>query len=101
MTSRAAPRRTGVRALLTVFGPGILVMLADTDAGSVVTAAQSGAKYGYKLLLFQLVLIPILYLVQELTARLGIVTGKGQARLIREQYRAGWAWIATAALVVA
>ena len=100
-----APRRAGLRRrawhLLTVFGPGILVMLADTDAGSVVTAAQSGAKYGYKLLLFQLVLIPILYLVQELTARLGIVTGKGQASLIREHYGAAWAWVATAALVVA
>ena len=46
---------------LAVFGPGIVVMLADTDAGSIITAAQSGAQWGYRLLLLQLVLIPILY----------------------------------------
>lgn len=86
---------------LAVFGPGILVMLADTDAGSIVTAAQSGAQWGYKLLLFQLILIPILFVVQELTARLGIVTGKGHAVLIREHYGAIWAWVSTATLVVA
>ena len=49
-------------------------MLADTDAGSVITAAQSGAQWGYRLLLLQLLLMPILYIVQELTVRLGIVT---------------------------
>ena len=109
MTSTAVDdqgrRRGGVGSriwrLLAVFGPGILVMLADTDAGSIVTAAQSGAQWGYKLLLFQLVLIPILFVVQELTARLGIVTGKGHAVLIREHYGATWAWISTTTLVVA
>ncbi len=87
--------------ILAAFGPGILVMLADTDAGSIVTAAQSGAQWGYKLLLFQLILIPILFFVQELTARLGIVTGKGHAVLIREHYGAIWAWVSTMTLVVA
>ena len=109
MTSTVLEDREGVKRearprllrLLAVFGPGILVMLADTDAGSIVTAAQSGAQWGYKLFLFQLVLIPILFFVQELTARLGIVTGKGHAVLIREHYGAVWAWISTATLVVA
>ena len=58
-----------VKRFLAVFGPGIVVMLADTDVGSVITAGQSGAQWGYRLLLLQLVLVPILYLVQELTAR--------------------------------
>jgi len=59
--------RTGFdwRRLLFVAGPGLVVMLADTDAGSVITAAQSGAQWGYSLLLLQFLLIPILYLVQE------------------------------------
>ena len=48
---------------LNIFGPGLVVMLADSDAGSLITAAQSGAAWGYKLLLLQLVLIPILYIV--------------------------------------
>ena len=51
-------------SVLAVLGPGLVVMLADTDAGSVVTAAQSGAQWGYKLLLLQFLLMPVLYLVQ-------------------------------------
>ena len=66
-------------------------MLADTDAGSIITAAQSGAEWGYGLLLLQLVLVPILFMVQELTVRLGIVTRKGHAELIRDQFGGGWA----------
>src|SRR5580704_19647814 len=52
---------------LAIVGPGLLVMLADTDAGSIITAAQSGAQWGYRLLALQILLIPILYMVQELT----------------------------------
>ena len=47
-------------------------MLADTDAGNVVTGAPAGAKWGYRLLPLLLLLIPMLYMVQELTVRLGI-----------------------------
>ena len=76
-----ALRSVGWRHFLAVAGPGIVVMLADTDAGSIITAAQSGAQWGYQLLLLQLVLVPILYIVQELTVRLGLVTRKGRAEL--------------------
>jgi Mn2+/Fe2+ NRAMP family transporter len=89
-----------VRAL-AVWGPGILVMLADTDAGNVVTAAQAGAQWGYRLLGPLLLLIPMLYLVQELTVRLGVFTGRGHAELIRERYGLGWALVAVAGLAVA
>ena len=101
--SRTEPRGLGRRlwSIIAVAGPGVLVMLADTDAGSAVTAAQSGAQFGFKLLLFQVILIPILFFVQELTARLGIVTGKGHAVLIREHYGAAWAWVSTATLILA
>ena len=75
-------------------------MLADTDAGSIITAAQSGAEWGYRLLLLQLILIPILYLVQELTVRLGIVTGLGHGQLIRQHFGAPWAWISVATLIL-
>ena len=94
-----APRLNWRRFLL-VAGPGIVVMLADTDAGSLITAAQSGAQWGYRLILLQFLLIPILYLVQELTVRLGIVTRKGHAQLIREHFGAFWAWVSVGALVV-
>jgi len=84
-----------------VFGPGIIVMLADTDVGSVITAAQSGAQWGYRLLLMQLVLIPILYMVQEMTVRLGIHTGRGHGELIAETFGPVWAWISVLGLAVA
>ena len=86
---------------LAVAGPGMVVMLADTDAGSVITAAQSGAQWGYRLLLLQLLLAPVLYVVQELTVRLGIVSGKGHGDLIQEYFGRGWAWLSVGTLVVA
>jgi Mn2+/Fe2+ NRAMP family transporter len=87
--------------LLAALGPGLVVMLADTDAGSIITAAQSGAQWGYRLLLLQIILIPILYVVQELTVRLGLVTGKGHGELIRDRFGKGWAWISVSTLVIA
>lgn len=87
-------------AILGTLGPGITVMLADTDAGSIVTAAQSGAQWGYSLLLLQILLIPILYFVQELTTRIGITTGRGHGELIREYFGPGWAWFSVLTLSV-
>ena len=64
-------------------------MLADTDAGNVVTGAQAGAQWGYRLLL--LLLMPVLYMIQELTVRLGVHTGRGHGELIRKCFGGGWA----------
>ena len=75
-------------------------MLADTDAGSIITAAQSGAEWGYRLLLLQFALVPILYIVQELTVRLGLVTGKGHAELIQQHFGGAWAWFSVATLML-
>ena len=84
-----------------VFGPGLVVMLADTDVGSIITAGQSGVQWGYRLLLLQFVLMPILYIVQELTVRLGIHTGRGHGELIRDTFGRFWAYVSVAGLVVA
>jgi Mn2+/Fe2+ NRAMP family transporter len=78
-------RRLGRRRWLRVLGPAWIVMLADVDAPSVLTAAKAGTEFGYALLLPLVALIPILYLVQEMTARLGVVTGRGHAELLRER----------------
>jgi len=88
-------------AYFAIFGPGIVVMFADTDAGSVITAAQSGAVWGYKLLLLQLILIPIVYIVQELAVRLGLTTGKGHGELIKEYFGKKWAWLSVLTLAIA
>ncbi|GHP13806.1 hypothetical protein YK48G_12310 [Lentilactobacillus fungorum] len=89
-----------VGSWLKVWGPGLIVMLADTDAGCLITAAQSGAQWGYAMVLPQLLLIPILYMAQEMTVRLGIVTGKGHGALIRENFGKGWAWLSAGTLAV-
>ena len=102
LAARAPSRRktAGLR-FLAVLGPGLVVMLADTDVGSIVTAGQSGVQWGYRLLALQLVLIPILYMVQELTVRLGVFTGRGHGELIRDTFGRFWAWISVAGLAVA
>jgi len=94
-------RASRLGRFMRVAGPGLVVMLADTDAGSIITAAQSGAQWTYRLLLLQLVLIPVLYVVQELTVRLGVVTGKGHGHLIRDCFGGFWAWVSVGTLVVA
>ncbi len=100
----APPARTAPvslwKLLLLVAGPGLVVMLADTDAGSVITAAQSGAQFGYSLLILQLLLIPILYIVQELTVRLGLATQKGHGELISATFGKAWAWLSVSTLIV-
>src|SRR5271166_4494136 len=103
MDAEAQPRIQLQAAIrwIAVGGPGLLVMLADTDAGNVVTAAQAGAQWGYRLLPLLLLLAPLLYMVQELAVRLGLYTGRGHGELIRDQFGIGWAWLSTAGLAAA
>eukprot|EP00747_Dinoflagellata_sp_TGD_P024123 gnl/TRDRNA2_/TRDRNA2_130330_c0_seq2.p1 gnl/TRDRNA2_/TRDRNA2_130330_c0~~gnl/TRDRNA2_/TRDRNA2_130330_c0_seq2.p1 ORF type:complete len:466 (+),score=85.30 gnl/TRDRNA2_/TRDRNA2_130330_c0_seq2:82-1398(+) len=84
----------------SVLGPGLLVCLADTDAGCLIVAGQSGSKWSYSLLGLQVLLIPILFLAQELTVRLGAHTRKGHTACIRERFGAFWAWFTCALLVI-
>lgn len=87
-------------AILALWGPGLIVMLADTDAGCIITASQSGAQFGYSMVLPQVVLIPILFAVQEITVRLGVVTGKGHGQLIRERFGLKWGLVSASTLVL-
>lgn len=87
-----------VKRVAAVIGPGLVVMLADTDAGSVITAAQSGAKWGYRLFWLQLMIIPLLFMVQELTVRLALCTGKGYGELILQRFGRGLALLSMATL---
>lgn len=68
--------------LVMTVGPALVVMMADTEAGSVITAAQSGAEWGYRLVLPQILLIAPLFMAQELAGRLGLTTGRGFAELV-------------------
>ena len=75
---------------LVVFGPGLIVMVADNDAGAVSTYSQAGAQYGTHLLWLVAVLLPVTYFVQEMVVRLGIATGKGHAAMIYQRFGKGW-----------
>lgn len=75
---------------LMVFGPGLIVMEADNDAGAVSTYVQAGAQYGTHLLWLLLLLLPITYFIQEMVVRLGIATGKGHAAMIYQRFGRWW-----------
>ncbi len=95
-----AKKQFNWRQALVTFGPGLVVMLANTEVGSVITAAQSGAKWGYRLLLLQFLIIPLLYTVQELAARLALQTGIGYGELIHQNFGRLMTIVAIAALTV-
>ena len=75
---------------LMVFGPGLIVMEADNDAGAVSTYVQAGAQYGTHLLWLLLLLLPITYFVQEMVVRLGVATGQGHAAMIYRRFGKWW-----------
>lgn len=72
--------------IIKTWGPAWLVMIADVDAASAITAADTGAQYGTKLIWFLMVLVIPLYVIQEVAGRVGVVTGKGLGELIKENY---------------
>jgi NRAMP (natural resistance-associated macrophage protein)-like metal ion transporter len=81
-----------LRLLVIIAGPGILVMVADNDAGGITTYVATGAKYGYSLIWFLVLLGPIAYVVQEMTVRLGAVTKRGHAEAIFDAFGTFWGW---------
>ena len=85
--------------LAAVLGPGVVVMVADNDAGGLAVYAQAGQDYGLWLLWLLLPLAPVLFVVQEMAARLGAVTGAGHARLIYERFGRTWGFFALADLL--
>src|ERR1700733_365355 len=101
LPARLSPRRTRLFALLGLLGPGLIAANAGNDAGGIATYSQVGAKYGYGLLWMMLVITVSLAIVQMLAARMGVVTGKGLAELVREEYGIRWSVFATSAVLIA
>jgi Mn2+/Fe2+ NRAMP family transporter len=92
---------TRLIVLLSFLGPGLIAANAGNDAGGIATYASVGAKYGYALLWVMVVITVSLIVVQEMAARMGIVTGKGLAELIREQYGVRWSAFAMVSVLIA
>ena len=79
-----------LRTLVAIVGPGLIVMVGDNDAGAFGTYTQAGQNYGTSLLWVLLLLVPVLYVNQEMVLRLGSVAGVGHARLILERFGKFW-----------
>jgi Mn2+/Fe2+ NRAMP family transporter len=96
--------RHGIRrhlaTLIAILGPGIVVMVADNDAGGISVYAQAGQDYGTQFTWLVLLLVPVLFVHQEMAARLGAVTGAGHARLITARFGRRWGAFALADLLV-
>src|SRR5581483_2089223 len=73
-------------ALLSILGPGFVTANVDNDPGGILTYSQAGATFGYSLLWTLIPTTIALIVVQEMVARMGVVSGKGLADLIREEY---------------
>jgi Mn2+/Fe2+ NRAMP family transporter len=84
LSQRIKPYRIRLLLLLAVIGPGIITANVDNDAGGITTYSVAGAQYGYRLLWMMPLVAIALIVIQEMSARLGVVTGKGLASLIRE-----------------
>src|SRR6202142_1430189 len=88
-----SPRRglsAQLKTLLAIVGPGLIVMVGDNDAGAFATYGQAGQNYGTRLMWTLVLLIPVLYVNQEMVLRLGAVTGVGHARLILARFGKFW-----------
>ncbi|HMD31167.1 MAG TPA: divalent metal cation transporter, partial [Candidatus Acidoferrales bacterium] len=71
---------------LAVVGPGVITSNVDNDAGGISTYSVAGAHYGYALLWSLIPMTILLYVSEEMCARMGVVTGKGLSDLIREEF---------------
>ena len=81
-----------LKLFLIVAGPGIIVMVADNDAGGITTYTVTGAKFGFSFIWFLILLGPVAYIVQEMTVRLGAITKRGHAEAIFDSFGPGWGW---------
>src|SRR6266567_2600471 len=98
---RTVARRPRLFLYLAVLGPGVITANAGNDAGGIATFASVGADHGYALLWVLIPLTLSLGIVQEMCARMGAVTGKGLADLIRERFGVRWTALVMLALLIA
>ncbi len=101
LPARLRSRRSRVLVFLGLLGPGLIAANAGNDAGGIATYSEVGARYGYTLLWAMVLITVSLALVQRSAARMGAVTGKGLAELIRERYGIRWSAFATFCVLVA
>src|SRR6195952_2023535 len=93
--------RIRIMLFLAVLGPGFITANVDNDSGGILTYSQAGAQYGYTLLWTMIPITLALAVVQDMCARMGVVTGKGLSDLIREEFGVRTTAIAMGSLLAA
>ncbi|MDO8672870.1 MAG: Nramp family divalent metal transporter [Dehalococcoidia bacterium] len=101
LTRRISATRRGVMLYFAILGPGLIAAIAGNDAGGIAVYSHVGAVFGYQLLWVLAIIAVSLIVIQLMSARMGAVTGKGLADLIREEFGIRWTAIAMLALLVA
>ena len=100
MSGRGKDLRNRLFFLLAMLGPGFITANVDNDAGGILTYSQAGAQYGYSMLWTMLPITLALIVVQEMCARMGVVTGKGLSDLIREEFGLRLTFVVMVLLVI-
>jgi NRAMP (natural resistance-associated macrophage protein)-like metal ion transporter len=100
VSSRGSLLRTRLFFVLAMLGPGFITANVDNDAGGILTYSQAGAQYGYSMLWTMLPVTLALIVIQEMCARMGVVTGKGLSDLIREEFGLRLTFIVMVLLVI-
>src|SRR4026208_647391 len=98
---RRVTPRARLLGSIAILGPGMITANAGNDAGGIATFASIGAEFGYSLLWILIPFTISLGIVQEMCARMGAVTGKGLADLIRERFGVRWTALVMLALLIA
>ena len=101
MKEKTRRKLRSVLSVLAILGPGIITVNAGNDAGGIATYSSVGANYGYTMLWGLLIITLGLSVVQEMNARMAVVTGKGLSDLIREKFGVKWAFFAMTVLLIA
>ncbi|MEI7603505.1 MAG: Nramp family divalent metal transporter [bacterium] len=89
------------KRIFKILGPGVITGAADDDPSGIATYSQTGAKYGFNLLWTALFMLPMMYVIQEMSARIGIVTGQGIAKNIKQHYSKYLLYFMVSLLVIA
>ena len=101
MSKALSTRLRNIFFIMSIVGPGLITVNAGNDAGGIATYASVGATYGYKMLWGLLLITFSLAVIQEMNARMAVVTGKGLSDLIREKFGVKWTLFAMTVLFTA
>jgi NRAMP (natural resistance-associated macrophage protein)-like metal ion transporter len=101
MAAELRAEKNPLKRLVRVLGPGLITGASDDDPSGIGTYAQAGARYGFATLWATLLLLPLMTAVQYMCAKIGLVTGRGLAGVLREHYPRAVVYPAVIALVIA